>query len=179
MADLKKTLPPSTAQARGIGSILDSCDGELERLETEARAACCRLAAGTADEKGCTLWEQELGLTVREDLPLEVRRTLIAIALEGRETCTPQRLKGLLNRMAEGEITLLEQFSAYRLELFAQVERFLVASMRQMEAVLRQATPAHLEVHLSAAAQRVTQPLARRCMTAGMKLEITTEEEIT
>ena len=82
MADLKKTLPPSTAQARGISAVLDSCDGELEQLERETRAACRRLAAGTADGAGCTLWERELGLPVREDLSPDVRRALIAIALE-------------------------------------------------------------------------------------------------
>lgn len=179
MAELKKTLPPSVANAQGIGTVLDSCDSELDRLETEARAACCRLAAGTTDEAGCTLWERELGLAVREDLPMEVRKNLIRIALEGRETCTPQRMKNLLGRMLEGQITLTEQFAQYRVELSTQVERFLVASLRQVEGVLRQATPAHLEVHLSAAASRVTEAVSRRGMTAGMKLEITTEEEIT
>ena len=179
MAELKKTLPPSVANAQGIGTVLDSCDSELDRLETEARAACCRLAAGTTDEAGCTLWERELGLAVREDLPMEVRKNLIRIGLEGRETCTPQRLKNLLGRMLEGQITLTEQFAQYRVELSTQVERFLVASLRQVEGVLRQATPAHLEVHLSAAASRVTEAVSRRGMTAGMKLEITTEEEIT
>lgn len=179
MAELKKTLPPSVANAQGIDNILDSCDSELDRLEQEARAACCRLAAGTTDEAGCTLWEQELGLTVREDLPVEVRKNLIRIALEGRETCTPQRLKELLGRMLEGETTLTEQFARYRVELKTQVERFVVESLRQVETVLRQATPAHLEVHLSAAASRVTHPVSRRGLTAGMKLEITTEEEIT
>ncbi len=179
MAELKKTLPPSVAEARGIGNILDSCDSELDRLEQEARAACLRLAAGSTDAAGCALWERELGLSVREDLPPEVRKHLIRIALEGRETCTPERLKGLLGRMLEGEIALTERFSAYRVELTAQVEKFLVASLRQVESVLRQATPAHLEVHLSAEAQRVTDPVSRRGLTAGMKLEITTEEEIT
>lgn len=179
MAELKKTLPPSVAGARGIGNVLESCDSELDRLETEARAACCRLAAGTTDEAGCTLWERELGLAVREDLSAEVRRNLIRIALEGRETCTPQRLKSLLGRMLEGETTLAEQFAQYRVELSTQVERFRVASLRQVESVLRQAVPAHLEVHLSAAAGGITEAVSRRGMTAGMKLEITTEEEIT
>ena len=56
MADVKKTLPPSVGQSRGIGQILDSCDKELDRLEDAARTACQRLAAGTAYEAGCALW---------------------------------------------------------------------------------------------------------------------------
>ena len=179
MADLKKTLPPSTAQAGGIETVLDSCNGELEQLEREARAACRRLAAGTADGVGCTLWEKELGLAVREDLPMDVRKTLIAVALEGRETCTPERLKGLLRRMLEGEVTLTESFAQYRLLLAAQVEHFAVTSLKQVESVLRQAAPAHLEVSLSAAAQMSTQLDPRRGVIVGMNLEITTEEEVT
>ena len=82
MAELKKTLPPSVGESQGIGAILDSCDMELDQLEQAARTASQRLAASTADEVGCALWERELGLDVREDLPLEARRTLIRIALE-------------------------------------------------------------------------------------------------
>ena len=179
MADVKKTLPPSTAQARGIAAVLDSCDSELEQLEQETRAACRRLAAGTADGAGCTLWERELGLPVREDLSPDVRRAIIAIALEGRETCTPERLKRHLGRMLEGEITLSESFDRYSISLAAQVEHFAVASLKQVENVLRQAVPAHLAVNLSAAAQAETQPALWRGTVAGMHLEITTEEEVT
>ncbi|MBR5537477.1 MAG: DUF2313 domain-containing protein [Clostridia bacterium] len=179
MADVKKTLPPSTAQAWGVASILDSCDGELEQLERETRAACRRLAAGTADGAGCALWERELGLPVREDLPPDVRRALIAIALEGRETCTPERLKRHLGRMLEGEITLTEAFADYGISLAAQVEHFAVASLKQVETVLRQAVPAHLAVSLSAAAQAATRPASGRGTAVGMNLEITTEEEVT
>ena len=70
MAELKKTLPPSVGESQGIGAILDSCDMELDQLEQAARTASQRLAASTADEVGCALWERELGLDVREDLPL-------------------------------------------------------------------------------------------------------------
>lgn len=179
MADLKKTLPPSTAQARGISAVLDSCDGELEQLERETRAACRRLAAGTADGAGCTLWERELGLPVREDLSPDVRRALIAIALEGRETCTPERLKRHLSRMLEGQVTLTESFADYRLSVTAQVERFAVASLKQVEAVLRQAVPAHLAITLTAEAQAVTQLALERRTAAGLYMEISTEEELT
>ena len=177
MADLKKTLPPSTGAARGIGAVLESCDGELNRLEDEARAACCRLAAGTTDQVGCALWEQELGLASGEGLPLEVRRNLIRIALEGRETCTPQWLMNLVRRMLEGEVTLKERFADYRVELTAQVEHFSVNSLRQVQAVLRQAVPAHLEIALQAAAALDTDSAECRVSVAGMGLEIMTEEE--
>ena len=39
MADIKKTLPQSVGESRGIGEILDSCGTELDLLEQEARAA--------------------------------------------------------------------------------------------------------------------------------------------
>ena len=93
MADIKKTLPQSVGESRGIGEILDSCGTELDLLEQEARAACLRLAAATADSKGCALWERELGLEVREDLPLSARRVLIQVALEQMDTCTPEKLR--------------------------------------------------------------------------------------
>ena len=110
---------------------------------------------------------------------MDVRKTLIAVALEGRETCTPERLKSLLRRMLEGEVTLTESFAQYCLLLAAQVEHFAVTSLKQVESVLRQAVPAHLEVSLSAAAQMSTQLDPRRGVIVGMNLEITTEEEVT
>ena len=179
MANLKKTLPPSVGESAGIGEILDSCDKELDRLEQEARAASQRLAAGTADEAGCALWERELGLDVREDLPLEARRTLIRIALEQMDILTPKKLRELLARLLEGEITLGERFADYTVALAVQVSRFLVPSMRQAEQALRRALPAHLDYTLSAQAEMETDKQPRRALFSGMKLEIYTEEETT
>lgn len=179
MADVKKTLPPSVGASQGIGAILDSCDSELDRLEQEARAASLRLAAGTADEEGCELWERELGLDVRKDLPLEARRTLIRIALEQMDTCTPAKLLELLGRMLEGEATLTEEFDAYTVRLAVQVSRFLVPSLRQVEQTLRKALPAHLDYALSASTQLETESPPKRALFSGMTLEIYTEEETT
>ncbi len=179
MAELKKTLPPSVGRSRGIGEILDSCDKELDLLEQEARAASQRLAASTADEAGCTLWERELGLDVRADLPLEARRTLIRIALEQMDILTPQKLQELLERLLEGEITIEERFADYTVALAVQVSRFLVPSMRQAEQALRRALPAHLDYTLTAKADLETDKQSRRVLFSGLKMEIYTEEETT
>ena len=128
MADIKKTLPQSVGESRGIGEILDSCGTELDLLEQEARAACLRLAAATADSKGCALWERELGLEVREDLPLSARRVLIQVALEQMDTCTPEKLRAFVLRMLEGQVELREDFEGYTVYLAAQVEKFLSAN---------------------------------------------------
>lgn len=160
MADIKKTLPQSVGESRGIGEILDSCGTELDLLEQEARAACLRLAAATADSKGCALWERELGLEVREDLPLSARRVLIQVALEQMDTCTPEKLRAFVLRMLEG-----------------QVEKFLVPSLRYVEKALRRATPAHLDCVLSARADLNTDTRPRRALLQGIKLEIYTKEE--
>ena len=160
MADIKKTLPQSGGESRGIGEILDSCGTELDLLEQEARAACLRLAAATADSKGCALWERELGLEVREDLPLSARRVLIQVALEQMDTCTPEKLRAFVLRMLEG-----------------QVEKFLVPSLRYVEKALRRATPAHLDCVLSARADLNTDTRPRRALLQGIKLEIYTKEE--
>ena len=160
MADIKKTLPQSVGESRGIGEILDSCGTELDLLEQEARAACLRLAAATADSKGCALWERELGLEVREDLPLSARRVLIQVALEQMDTCTPEKLRAFVLRMLEG-----------------QVEKFLGPSLRYVEKALRRATPAHLDCVLSARADLNTDTRPRRALLQGIKLEIYTKEE--
>ncbi len=175
MNRLQKTLPPSTAASQGIAPILESCGQALEKIEQEARAACVRLAAGAADEAGTALWEQELGLEAREDLPLEARRALILVALEQMETCTPQRLLDLLGRLLEGTGQLREDFSRYHLELIVQVTRFLVPSMRLVKKALGKAIPAHLELSLTAQAQLETQAQAQRGMVQGIHLEIDTE----
>ena len=177
MADIKKTLPESVGDSRGIGTILESCDSELERLEEEARAACFRLAAATADAKGCALWERELGLDLREDLPLSARRVLIQVALEQMDTCTPEKLRALVLRMLEGEVTITEEYARYTVYLAARVEKFLVPSLRSVHRALRRATPAHLDCVLSANAEIETDPTPRRALLQGMKLEIFTKEE--
>ena len=179
MRNIKKTLPPSVGGSQGIDTILDSCGSELERLEQEARAACLRLAAGTADLRGVELWEKELGLDVRTDLPLEARRTMIRIALEQMVTCTPEKLKILLGQMLEGEIILNERFEQYGVDLWVEVSRFLLPSMRQVESALRRAMPAHLDLHLAAAGTGETVNRLQRVLIPGMKLIIYTEEEIT
>jgi len=179
MSDVKKTLPPSVGASRGIGDILDSCGSELERVEQEARAACHRLAAGTADHKGAELWEQELGLDVRSDLPLEARRTLIRIALEQMDTCTPEKLKAMLAQMIEGRILLTERFAEYGVDLWVEVEKFLLPSMRQVENALRRAMPAHLDLHLAVVGQGQNVNKLQRVLVPGMRITIYTEEEIT
>ncbi len=176
MADVKKTLPPSVGEMRGIGNILDSCDSELDRLEEEARAACFRLAAATADSKGCVLWERELGLDVREDLPLSARRVLIQVALEEMDTCTPEKLRAFVLRMLEGELTIREEFEQYKVYLAAKVEHFLVPSLRSVHRALRRAAPAHLDCVLSATADAMTDARPRRALQQGMHMEIYTKE---
>ncbi len=177
MADVKKTLPASVGSSRGIGAILDSCDRELDRLEEEARAACFRLAAATADAKGCALWERELGLDIREDLPLSARRVLIQVALEQMDTCTPEKLRAFVLRMLEGELTVTEEFDRYKVYLAAKVEHFLVPSLRSVHRALRRAAPAHLDCVLSAQAEAQTDTAPRRALIQGIKLEIYTKEE--
>lgn len=179
MAEVKKTLPPSVGMSRGIGTILDSCDKELDALEQEARAACWRLVAGAADEKGCALWERELGLDVREDLPLSARRALIRAALDQMDTCTPETLRALVNRMLEGEVTLEEDFAGYAVRVEAQVERFLVPGVRVVEQALRKAVPAHLACSLTAQADLLTETVGRRALAQGVKMEIYTKEDKT
>lgn len=179
MADIKKTLPPSVGESRGVGAILDSCDAQLDILEEEARAACLRLAAGTADAAGCALWEKELGLDIREDLPLSGRRVLIQVALEQMDTCTPEKLRAFVLRMLEGQVTLTEDFARYRVEIAARVERFLVPSLRSVHRALRRAAPAHLDCVLKAEAQAESVPEPRRGLIQGMKLEIYTKEDET
>ena len=177
MADIKKTLPDSGGSSRGVGAILESCDSELDRLEEEARAACFRLAAATADAKGCAMWERELGLDIREDLPLSARRVLIQVALEQMDTCTPDKLRALVLRMLEGEVTVSEDFARYTVYMAASVEKFLVPSLRSVHRALRRATPAHLDCVLSASTEVATDPTPRRALVQGMKLEIFTKEE--
>lgn len=179
MADLKKTLPPSVGRGYGISPILDSCDKEIDRLEQAARAACERLAASTADQAGCALWERELGLDVREDLPLEARRTLIRIALEQMDILTPRKLRELVERLLEGKITIEERFADYTVALAVQASRFLVPSMRQAEQALRRALPAHLDCTLAARADLETGQPPRRALFSGIKLDFYSKEETT
>ena len=160
-----------------MGALLDSAQGELEALEREARAAACRMAAGTADEKGLALWEEELGLEKREDLPPEGRRALVLAALDQMETCTPARLRAFVRRMLEGEVTLTEDFPNYALDIGVRVERFLVPSLRAVGAALRRSVPAHLDCRLAAQAALNGQSGTSRVLHQSIHLAIFSEEE--
>lgn len=177
MADVKGTLPPFVSRGRVMGALLDSAQGELEALEREARAAARRMAAGTADEKGLALWEEELGLEKREDLPPEGRRALVLAALDQMETCTPARLRAFVRRMLEGEVTLTEDFPNYALYLGVRVERFLVPSLRAVGAALRRSVPAHLDCRLAAETALNGQSGTSRVLHQSIHLAIFSEEE--
>ena len=135
------------------------------------------MAAGTADEKGLALWEEELGLEKREDLPPEGRRALVLAALDQMETCTPARLRAFVRRMLEGEVTLTEDFPNYALDLGVRVERFLVPSLRAVGAALRRSVPAHLDCRLAAETALNGQSGTSRVLHQSIHLAIFSEEE--
>ena len=172
----EETLPLLEETAR-LDRVLDSAQGELEALEREARAAARRMAAGTADEKGLALWEEELGLEKREDLPPEGRRALVLAALDQMETCTPARLRAFVRRMLEGEVTLTEDFPNYALDIGVRVERFLVPSLRAVGAALRRSVPAHLDCRLAAETALNGQSGTSRVLHQSIHLAIFSEEE--
>lgn len=93
------------------------------------------------------------------------------------DTCTPEKLRAFVLRMLEGQVELREDFEGYTVYLAAQVEKFLVPSLRYVEKALRRATPAHLDCVLSARADLNTDTRPRRALLQGIKLEIYTKEE--
>lgn len=170
----------SAMEGTVTGDILQAVAAELARIwsqevDSVTQRGFVSTAQGTWLDAACG----DYGITRKEGESDESlrQRTLAHIRRQGAGGTAADYVAWA--EALEGETTLTEQFAQYRVELSTQVERFLVASLRQVEGVLRQATPAHLEVHLSAAASRITEGVSRRGMTAGMKLEITTEEEIT
>ena len=177
MADIKRTLPPGVGRTFGIGTILESIDGELNALEEEARAACGRLSVENADEAGAALWETELGLGHPEELSLQARTVLLRMALDERSTCTPERLTQDLSQMLEGEITVTEDFSNYALQVYAQITNFTVPSMGAVERALRKLAPAHLNCTLHASASLTGNEAPGRLINAGIRMKIYTTEE--
>lgn len=179
MADILQTLPPFVGKTDGVGDILRAVNGELERLEQEARAASLRLSAGTADETGAALWENELGLGHPEQLSPAARRVLIRLALEQMETCTPARLKALLGQMLEGEVTLKESFSDYDLRLALHITDFYVPSLHAVEQALRRTVPAHLDCGLEFSAGLESTGGAKRVLSQSIRMTMVSREETT
>ena len=177
MADIRKTLPPSVGKTNVINELLEAVQPEAEALEREMRAACQRLSVEHCDARGAALWENETGILNREGLPLEMRKTLIRLALEGRETCTPQRLKTYLERMLEGEAEIREDFAGYALALRARTDQIRVPSMSTAIQALRERIPAHLAFTLAVEASMNGLEGSCRLMHQAIRMRIAAKEE--
>lgn len=179
MADIKKTLPPSVGRTNVVGPLLETVDPELERLESEMRAACRRLSVDSCDEKGASLWERETGIPEREGLPLSMRRARIRMALRERETCTPRRLKMFVGEMMKGETLLTERFGDYLLEIREKATDLSVPSLSAACEALRDRIPAHLAFTLAVEAALRGEEGERRLMHQAIRVRVAAEEEET
>ena len=157
---LLQTLPGYYAHCGQITLLLQVLEEELAHLEAQAQAAAARVIVSTADSAGLDLWEAELGLVRREDLPLSARRALILAVLDRGVPGTPEKITRLFSLLTGGKAVLTEDPAAYAIALQAEAPAG-GADLYSCEQLLRRAVPAHLKCVLS---ETVTVPGA---MTAG------------
>lgn len=170
MSAIRETLPPFAADL--LGPLLDAAGSELDLLESETQALCRRAAASTADGRGLTRWERELGLPARADLSTETRRAEVLAALDFFTVCTPDKIRRMLARLTGGSAALTEDFSAGAVRCAVTVADGIPADLRGVQTALRRAVPAHLDCALSAAAALSGSGGGARCLWGGMRLLI-------
>lgn len=168
---LKTLLPSFVSGMEGIAALLDTLDAEVGRWEDAALLETEQLVACTASHQ-LPLWEQELGLERRADLPVEERRALVLAALSFFGACSPQRLTRLLERMTGGVAQYSETPGDYTLSLATQTPGRVIADLPAIARAIKKTAPAHIFCSVAATGDMAAEPGVGHALYGAVKLAL-------
>lgn len=143
MDKLFAALPAYYRSCGQISEILRVLQEELVQLEAWAQLTAARVTVSTADSQGLALWESDLGLRHRSELPLPARRGLILGALDCGTPGTPEKLTRLFAGLTGGTVECTETPAAASVEFWVTAPGG-GADFYSCEQAVRKALPAHL-----------------------------------
>lgn len=141
--DLMKYLPWYYQESATTIEIMMSIGKELYTLSVDIEDFKKQLFISTATW-GLRLWEEELNLPTRLDLPYIDRREIIKAKLRGRGTTTLKMIKNTAEAFSGGEVDVIEHNDKYYFVIKFIGQKGIPRNLEAFKAMIDVIKPAHL-----------------------------------
>lgn len=138
-------LPRYYETSRVMRGIMQVGGAELDNLRQALDEILAQTFVQTATW-GLDKWEEELGLPVTPDQPIEERRDKIISRLRGYGTATISVIKSVAEAYDKGRVDVIEDHAAYTVIIRFVDTRGVPPNLADLQAAVRAVLPAHLDV---------------------------------
>lgn len=138
-------LPHYYETSRIIRVILQAEGTEFDKLRQALDETLNQFFVNTATWSLDT-WEEELGLPIMPDQPIDERRSKIISRIRGIGTATISIIKNVAESYVNGTIDIVEDFSTYTIIVQFVDTRGIPPNLDDLKAALRAVVPAHLDI---------------------------------
>jgi hypothetical protein len=138
-------LPLYYQTSRIIRAILQTEGIEFDKLRQALDETLNQFFVNTATWSLDT-WEEELGLPITPDQPIDERRSKIISRIRGIGTATIAIVKNVAESYVNGTIDIVEDFKAYTIIVQFVDIRGIPPNLDDLKAALRAVVPAHLDI---------------------------------
>lgn len=138
-------LPEYYGTSAIMGAIVDQQAAELDKLYQTLDEVLKQYFVQTATW-GLDLWEMELGLPVRYQLPDNERRGFILSRIRGIGTATRSTVEQVAESFGNGSMDIIEDFQAYRIIVRFAEKTGIPSNIQDLQTALREVVPAHLDI---------------------------------
>lgn len=138
-------LPDYYRTSRVMDAVLNSQGTELLGLRQTFDDILDQFFIDTASWR-LDYWEEELGLAVSPEQPVEQRRDKIKSRLRGQGTATIKLVKQVAETYDKGKVNVIEDISSYIITLRFIDTIGIPANLDDLKAAVRAVVPAHLEL---------------------------------
>jgi hypothetical protein len=128
-----------------MNSILQAEGSEFDKLRQALNEILDQYFASTATWWLDT-WEQELGLAVSPDQPIEQRRDKIKSRLRGYGTATVKLIQIVAEAYDKGRVDVIENIPAYTVTIKFVDTTGIPPNLEDLKAAVRAVLPAHLDL---------------------------------
>lgn len=138
-------LPSYYETSRVMQAILQAQGTELDKLRQALDETLNQFFVNTATW-GLDKWEEELGLPITPEQPLDERRDKIISRIRGYGTATIYLIKSVASSYARGNVDVIEDVAFYKVIVRFIDARGTPPNLEDLKKALRDALPAHLDV---------------------------------
>lgn len=146
--DLMKYLPPYWHKIKEMIILQKVLGEEVGELNCYFKDVFNQLFVDTATW-GLSLWEKELGLSVKPNRTYEARREIIKSKMRGASTTTVEMIQNVARTFSGGEVEVIEHNDRYTFEVKFTGTKGIPSNMNSFKEVIEEIKPAHLAVEYS------------------------------
>lgn len=131
--------------SRIMRSVLQAKGTEYDRLRQALTETLNQFFVDTATW-GLDTWEDELGLPIMPEQPIEERRDKIKSRLRGHGTATGPIVRQVAEAYDKGKIDIIEDFAAYTIIVQFVDTTGIPPNLDDLKKAVRAVVPAHLDI---------------------------------